>query len=143
MSDATRITRTVDTELGTDELWALVSDGGAWARWMVDEADVDVTPGAGGTVVDDGVERDVRIDRLDADAVRFTWWPQDRPELVSSVELRVLPAAGGSTLRVTETYLSASTAAGASASATVATASAVRWDVRLVLLLVACTPALV
>ena len=130
MSDTTRITRTVDTDLDAADLWALVGDGDGWARWMVDEADVDVRPGAEGTVVDDGVERAVRIDRLDRSRVGFTWWPQDRPELVSAVELTVAPSPGGSTLRVTETF-----------SACATTTTAERWDGRLFLLLEA--PALV
>jgi uncharacterized protein YndB with AHSA1/START domain len=128
MSEATNVSRSVDTELAPDELWALVVDGDAWAAWMVDEADVTVEPGAGGRVVDDGVGRTVHIDRLDDDGdarrVGFTWWPDDRPDLVSAVELVVLPAATGSRLRVHETY--ASTAS----SATLA------WDVRLLLLAV-------
>src|SRR5262245_61486348 len=123
MTQGARITRTVDTDLDPDHLWDLVADGDGWARWMVDESAVDVTPGGAGTVVDDGVERAVRIDRLGERDLTFTWWPQDRPELVSAVELVVLPAAGGSRLHVTETYLSAR--------ASVAPAA---WDVRLMLL---------
>src|SRR4051794_30327239 len=123
MSEGPRITRTVDTDLDADELWGLVADGAAWADWMVDESHVDVAPGAAGTVVDDGIERTVRIDHLDGHRLRFTWWPHDQPGLVSAVELVVLPAAGGARLHVAETYLSAS-----------ATAAPAAWDVRLMLL---------
>ena len=122
MSEGTRITRTVETDLEVDELWSLVADGDGWARWMVDEADVEVAPGSGGSVVDDGVERSVRIDELTDHRVAFTWWPDDRPELVSAVELVVVPAVGGSQLRVTEISMSAS-----------AVPEAV-WDVRMMLL---------
>jgi hypothetical protein len=122
MSEATRISRTVDTDLDTDELWQRVADGEAWASWMVDESEVAITPGGGGTVVDDGVEREVRIDRLGDRDLAFRWWPHDRPEQVSTVELVVLPAVGGSRLWVTETYLSASASASGA------------WDVRLMLL---------
>lgn len=127
MPDATRVRRTVDTDLAPEELWALVTDGAGWTTWMVDEADLTVAPGADGTVVDDGIVRTVRIDHLDDDGadrrVGFTWWPHDRPELVSAVELVVLPAADGSRLHVTETF----------ASACAATAP-LAWDVRAVLL---------
>jgi uncharacterized protein YndB with AHSA1/START domain len=122
MSDGTRITRTVETDLDVDELWSLVADGAGWAQWMVDESDVEVAPGSAGTVVDDGVERSVRIDEIDDHRVAFTWWPEARPELVSAVELVVLPAVGGSELRVTEISLSASTV------------PALAWDVRMMLL---------
>ena len=129
MSDPTRVSRTVDTDLAPDELWDLVTDGAAWATWMVDTADVAVEPGADGTVVDDGVARTVHIDRRDDRAgdrcVGFTWWPQDRPDLVSAVELVVLPASSGSRLRVTETFASAAP-----------TRTSPAWDVRLLLLAV-------
>ena len=127
MSEATRVTRTVDTDLAPDELWRLVTDGASWATWMVDAAEVTVAPGAGGTVVDDGVRRAVRVDHLDDGTddrrLGFTWWPADRPDLVSAVELVVLPAATGSRLRVTETSATASAAPAPFA-----------WDVRLLLL---------
>jgi hypothetical protein len=127
MADDARITRTVETDLEVDDLWSLVSDGDAWAEWMVDGADIDVDPGATGTVVDDGVARDVRIDRVEPShrtggAVAFTWWPQARPDQTSTVELVVVPARTGSRLHVTETY---------AAACSVAT---FRWDVRSMLL---------
>ena len=53
MADDTKITRTVETDLTPDELWSLVGDGEGWATWLVDDADIDVEPGASGTVVDD------------------------------------------------------------------------------------------
>lgn len=123
MTQGARITRTVDIDLEPEQLWALVADGDGWASWMVDEADVDVVPGSTGRVVDDGVERTVRVDRIGDHDVVFTWWPPDRPELVSAVELVVLPAAGGSRLHVTETSLQARVQR-----------AAVAWDVRLMLL---------
>lgn len=125
MSDSTRITRTIETNLDSSELWALVADGAGWAEWMVDGADIDVDTGAHGTVVDDGVEREVRINRVEPSrSVAFTWWPQARPDQVSTVELVVIPARTGSRLHVTETYASASVGA-----------SALAWDVRGILLL--------
>jgi hypothetical protein len=128
MSEATRVTRTVDTDLAPGDLWSLLVDGDAWASWLVDEADVTVAPGAGGTVVDDGVSRAVRIDRLAEDGERrqmgFTWWPEDRPDLVSAVELVVLPATAGSRLHVVETFAAAATAR----------ATPLAWDVRSMLL---------
>jgi uncharacterized protein YndB with AHSA1/START domain len=123
MTQGARITRTVDTDLDAEQLWSLVADDDGWAGWMVDEADVDVSPGATGRVVDDGVERVVHIERIGDHDVTFTWWPPDRPELASAVELVVLPAQGGSRLQVTETALRARAAGPAAA-----------WDVRLMLL---------
>jgi hypothetical protein len=121
MVDDARISRIVETDLELDDLWSLVADGEAWAEWMVDDDDIEVDPGAVGTVVDDGIARDVRIDRVEPRrSVAFTWWPQARPDQTSTVELLVVPARTGSRLHVTETY--------------VATSSALRWDVRAMLL---------
>ena len=64
----------------------------------------------------------MRIDELDEHRLTFTWWPEARPELVSAVELVVLPAVNGSQLHVTETALSASAM------------RPIAWDVRLMLL---------
>ena len=113
MSEGTRITRTVDTDLDVDELWAMVADGEAWASWMVDEADVDVAPGVGRH----GRRRRRRPARCASTSSTTTAWRsrggrEARPELVSAVELVVLPAVGGSQLRVTEISLSASAAGG-------------------------------
>ena len=111
----TRITRTVETDLAPDELWSLVGDGDGWAAWLVDDADIDVEPGATGTVVDDDEARDVRIDHVDShERVTFTWWPQGQADQASTVELVVIPGR----LLITETYC----------------ASAIRWDVRALVL---------
>jgi hypothetical protein len=80
------------------------------------------------------VARTVRVDEVEPSRVTFTWWPAARPADVSTVELVVLPRPDGSTLRVTETTASA---------AHVTVAGAMRWDVRLLVLLAACAPALV
>jgi uncharacterized protein YndB with AHSA1/START domain len=126
MSDVTRITRTIETDLEAGELWTLVADGDGWVEWMVDDADIDMDPGAHGSVVDDGVARDVRIDHVDPSRrVVFTWWPHSRPDQASNVELVILPSATGSRLRITETYARAS-----------AGASSLAWDVRGMLLVV-------
>lgn len=120
MSDETRITRSIDTELAPDELWSLVHE--RWAEWMVDTAEIDVDPGASGTIVDDGVRRDVHVDRVEPrTSVTFTWWPQAQPDEASTVELVVIPAPTGSRLRVTETYARAEV-------------TSLRWDVRAMLL---------
>jgi uncharacterized protein YndB with AHSA1/START domain len=115
MADDTRITRTVETDLTPDELWSLVAEGDGWATWLVDAADVDVEPGATGTVVDDEEEREVRIDRVDPhERVAFTWWPAGSADRASAVELVVLPGR----LLITETRC----------------ASPIRWDVRAMVL---------
>ena len=66
----------------------------------------------------------MRIDHVEEfRSVAFTWWPQTRPDQVSTVELVVVPARRGTRLHVTETYASAG-----------AVASSLAWDVRGILL---------
>ncbi|MGD9998315.1 MAG: SRPBCC domain-containing protein [Ilumatobacteraceae bacterium] len=134
MSEATTddqvvITRDLDLDVPTDELWPLVADGERWAEWLTEQSDVVVEPTRGGTVIDDdGVERQVAIEAvIDGERVRFAWWPSDRPDEGSTVELVIAPVPSDeghrSRLSVIETY--------ARASASRPTAR--RWDVRLML----------
>ena len=120
MSEA-RITRTVETELSTEELWALVGDGAAWATWMVDEAAVDVRPDGEGVVVDGGAERGVRITSMGDRHLSFTWWPSGEEQLASTVELVRAPAPVGSALHITERFPAA-------AMASTASAAGMAWD---------------
>ena len=103
--EPTVVTREIDVDLPAGELWALVADGDRWADWLVDEAAVDVAPGAGGTVVDGGEERTVGVSSVTPDeGLRFAWWPTDRPDLASSVELTVVETASRSVLRIVEVF---------------------------------------
>lgn len=106
MEHPTVVTRTVELDLTPDQAWPLIGDGGHWADWMVDGSDVDVEPGAIGTVTADDTERAVRIDEVvDGECVRFDWWDRDRPDAPSTVELAVVPNAdGGVAIHIVETF---------------------------------------
>jgi uncharacterized protein YndB with AHSA1/START domain len=120
---AVEVTRAVELDVDPAEAWDLIGDGEGWAGWMVDEASVEVAPGGGGDVVDDGERRDVRIDDVvDGERVAFTWWPAGQPGSASSVELRIVTAVPATVLEIVETFPARSTVA-----ASVAT---VRWSVR-------------
>lgn len=122
-SEPTVVTRDIDVDLPADELWHLIVDGDRWADWLVDDAAVDVTPGAGGVVVDGGEERTVGISSVQpGEGLRFAWWPSDRPGLASSVELRIVETESRSVLRIVEVFPPAVTTAAPGASIT--------WDVR-------------
>lgn len=119
------VTRAIDLDLSPQALWDLVGDGDRWSDWLVDEGRVDVRPGATGTVTDREVERTVRVDRVEPDTeVEFSWWPSDRPDLASTVALRVEDEGASSVLRVVEVLPP-------TASLDV-TAVAVAWEVRAV-----------
>jgi uncharacterized protein YndB with AHSA1/START domain len=98
------IEKTTTFPADPDQVWALVSDGGEWASWMVDEADIDVAPGSSGTVVDDDERRVVAIDEVDdiERRVQFRWWPTGDRTAATTVTLVVEPCETGSRLVVIE-----------------------------------------
>lgn len=104
-AEPTVVTREIAVDLPADELWDLIADGDRWADWLVDEAAVEIAPGAGGTVVDGGEERTVGVSSVHPDdGLRFAWWPTDRPDLASSVELTIVAAPERSVLRIVEVF---------------------------------------
>jgi uncharacterized protein YndB with AHSA1/START domain len=129
MDEPIVITRDLELDVPADELWQLVVDGERWSEWLTDTADVVVEPARSGTVVDDdGVERQVSIHSVvPGERVRFAWWPTDRPDESSMVELVVAPSndGGRSRLSVIETYATAQ-----------ASTMPMAWDLRLMLLVV-------
>lgn len=97
------VQRDIEVPMTTDEVWPLVADAAGWTEWLVEEADVTVEPGAGGTVIDDGERRDVRIDEvITGERVAWTWWPTSRPDLPSTVELVVVGRPLDTIVRITE-----------------------------------------
>jgi len=88
-----RVTRSVEVEADTGDVWSTVSDPGLRALWLDD---------------DDARSRQLRLDEVD-DGRRlvWTWWrPGDEPD-ASTVEIVLAPTAGGTRVTVTETLASA------------------------------------
>jgi uncharacterized protein YndB with AHSA1/START domain len=103
VSESPTVRRDIDVPLDAADVWPLVGAGQGWTEWLVDEADLDVEPGAEGTIVDDGERRHVHVDDVvPGERVAWTWWPAGRPADASRVELVVLPAGGRTIVRVTE-----------------------------------------
>src|SRR5258706_9095051 len=104
MEDVT-ITRRVDLDVSLDELWRLVSEPGELAGWFADSVELDLRPGGAGRIIDGGVHRDVRVDRVDpGHRIEFMWHDLDEPATASRVVIEIGPAADGrSRLDITET----------------------------------------
>jgi uncharacterized protein YndB with AHSA1/START domain len=88
-----RVTRSVEVEADTDDVWSTVSDPELRALWLDD---------------DDARSRELRLDEVD-DGRRlvWTWWrPGDEPD-ASRVEIVLAPIVGGTRVTVTETLASA------------------------------------
>jgi uncharacterized protein YndB with AHSA1/START domain len=88
-----RVTRSVEVEAHTDDVWSTLSDPELRALWLDD---------------DDARSRELRLDEVD-DGRRlvWTWWrPDDEPN-ASTVEVVLAPTARGTRVTVTETLASA------------------------------------
>jgi uncharacterized protein YndB with AHSA1/START domain len=88
-----RVTRSVEVEADTDDVWSTVSDPELRALWLDD---------------DDARSRELRLDEVD-DGRRlvWTWWRPDDEPGASTVEIVLVPTAGGTRVTVTETVASA------------------------------------
>jgi uncharacterized protein YndB with AHSA1/START domain len=89
---AGRVTRSVEVEADTGDVWSTVSDPELRALWLDD---------------DDAGSRELRLDEVD-DGRRlvWTWWRPDDEPGASTVEIVVAPTAGGTRVTVTETLAS-------------------------------------
>ena len=110
-----RVTRSVEVEAGTDEVWSTLSDPELRALWLDD---------------DDARSRELRLDEVD-DGRRlvWTWWRPDDEPGASTVEIVLAPTAGGTRVTVTETLASAATASVRPGPATLLAGD--RWTYRL------------
>jgi uncharacterized protein YndB with AHSA1/START domain len=129
--DEPSIERHADLDIDVNDLWTLISTADGWSSWLVDVADVTISPGQTGTATDDGVERSVQIDDVDpGHRIGFSWWNRDDPASVSYVQLDIVGLPDNrSRLHVTEQFRRATST---TATTTTATTCSIGWDVRLV-----------
>src|SRR5215208_1589578 len=66
-------------------------------EWLVDDADLDLEPGVGGTLqLHDGEQRRAIVEEVEpGERLAFWWWAGDAP--ATRVELTLAPAATGGT----------------------------------------------
>jgi uncharacterized protein YndB with AHSA1/START domain len=126
--DVPSIERHTDLDIDVSDLWALISTAQGWSSWLVDNAEVTISPGQTGTAIDDGVERSVQIDDVVlGHRIGFSWWNRDEPESVSSVQLDIVELPDNrSRLHVTERF------GAVTATTAMAMTCSISWDVRLV-----------
>lgn len=88
-----------------DEAWALLRDAAGLTRWLADRVDLEVIPGAEGTITDGHGERRVVVEEVDEGRhVALRWWAPG--EEAALVDLRLEPITDASTrLVVTEVPL--------------------------------------
>lgn len=102
-----QVTRSVELDGDTDEVWRLLTDDDERSTWFGGESEIDVRPGGQGHVVDpDGTCRMVEVDRVDSGRrLGWRWWPEAGgapPE----VEFVIEPARQMTRLTVTERRVS-------------------------------------
>ncbi|MDQ2825768.1 MAG: SRPBCC domain-containing protein [Actinomycetota bacterium] len=138
MQQETRITRSVELDASTADVWRALTEPALLGEWLDSVVELDVRPGGDGVLVDpDGAVRRARVEEVDpARRLALRWWPEDGSGPESTVELDLETTPEGTRVVVTETLVppaagSASTSTSASASASRA---AGRWPVRLLLL---------
>ena len=136
------IVRTIDLGVTDAEAWDLVSTEDGWSRWLVDSATVDIDGHGVGTVLDDEVTREVRVDTVDRSTgtVRFVWTDRDDPDDSSEVTIRVIGHPSGPTrVLIAERRLTVPTASAQTSAAERAWSRAIAWEVRATLLWAECT----
>lgn len=105
--DATRheVERSVDIDADLDEVWQLLNDEDGLSAWLGGDVELEVRPGAAGTVVEaDGSRRDVLVTDVEqadgAHRIAWHWWLEDGP--LSSVEIIAVPTRTGTRVTVVE-----------------------------------------
>ncbi len=126
--DNARITRSMEVEAPTEEVWRALTDPAMLGDWLESEVEIDVRPGGSGLIVEaDGALRRARVEEVEpARRLALRWWPEDGSGPESRVELDLEATPAGTRVVVTETVV-------AGASASIAAVDA-RWAVRLLLL---------
>ena len=93
------VTREVELPLDADEAWEAVTE---LEEWLVDDRDLELEPGEEGTLrLPDGEERRAVVEEVEPnERLAFWWWVGEEP--ATRVELTLVPAVGGTVVRVVE-----------------------------------------
>jgi uncharacterized protein YndB with AHSA1/START domain len=106
MADDTAVEREITVPVDPERAWRMVTEPEHLEQWFAERVELDPIPGSPVRVVsDDGAERHGVVEEVDAPRrLRFVWYaPPDGPP--SSVEIEVVPDAGGSRISVIEREL--------------------------------------
>jgi uncharacterized protein YndB with AHSA1/START domain len=106
MADDTAVEREITVPVEPERAWRMVTEPEHLEQWFAERVELDPIPGSPVRVIsDDGGERHGVVEEVDAPRrLRFVWYaPPDGPP--SSVEIEVVPDAGGSRISVVEREL--------------------------------------
>src|SRR5215831_6145998 len=98
------VTTSITVEGEPDEVWELLTDDDELSTWLGDQVTLDPVPdGAGHLVDDDGVGREIRVDEVEPGrSISWRWWPDGDDDQTTRVAIELVPADGGTEIRVTE-----------------------------------------
>jgi uncharacterized protein YndB with AHSA1/START domain len=128
------VERIVDLDASSEAVWDAVCDP---TGWLADSGWLEVRAGGQGRLVEDGVDREVRVDEVeDGHRLAYRWWSRDDgPAGASRVEITVvdMPQLTRVVIRESRPVVAASASASASSMSASASTSGVviRWEVRL------------
>jgi uncharacterized protein YndB with AHSA1/START domain len=142
IDDDVTVRRELRVDASAEALWRAITEPGALAGWLADEAELEMAPGGTGRFVDDdGVERLAVVEAIEEGRqLAFRWWPADGGGWTASrVSLTVVADGAGARLLVIEQPA----APAGRIEARALTGRAAGWDARLERLRVAiCGPVL-
>lgn len=115
--DADRSTQTehaIRLDASPDEVWSVIADDDELSAWLGTDAELDVSPGGEGHVIDDdGVLRRIRVEDVDEGrSIRWSWWPDADESGATVVEITIEPNEEGTEVHVVEIAPSASVGGG-------------------------------
>lgn len=115
---AASVTRSIELPVSAEEAWDSLRDAAGLEQWLGERVELDVVPGAAGTVREGDVTRRVVVTEVDEGrSIGLVWWDEAAPEEASVVTIALAPGADdATTVTVTERLAGAATASLGSAS---------------------------
>jgi len=128
------VSRSIELPVPVEEAWASLRDAEGLGRWLGDRVELDVAPGAAGTVAEGDTVRQVVVTEVDEGrSIGLVWWDEAAPDEASLVTIAVTSADGGLGSQVTVTERLAGAASATVGGASIGDLAAVEpaWDRRL------------
>ena len=128
------VTRSIELPVSAEEAWESLRDAEGLGQWLGERVELDVVPGAAGTVTEGDVTRRVVVTEVDEGrSIGLVWWDEAAPEEASVVTIALAPSGAGdtTTVTVTERLAGAATASIGEAQISDLLATESSWDQRL------------
>lgn len=127
------VSRSVELPVSAGEAWESLRDAAGLSQWLGDRVELEVVPGAAGTVVEGDVTRRVVVTEVvEGRSIGLVWWDEAAPQEASVVTIALAPGADDTTtVTVTERLAGAAMASVGTASIRDLGPIEASWDQRL------------